>query len=209
MRDDEIWICTRLMAGDAMPFVNNLYEADAQAYVDTLKRNSRGKAPPAENFPTEIYAEYKDGPRYGRLPDLCNASGYLVSQKVADVFATVEMGKTALHSTKAFQADRRTPVPGTYYCLAFGEIKDAFVPDMSSPKIQQIDNTEPPVWLPPYVKRDGDIAVRAAALTGPELWMDPNIHSSFFVSGGLAKALIDAGLKKDFRLTRCRLIHDM
>lgn len=121
----------RLMAGDAMSFVNNLQEVYALVSGEICERNMRGETQPAENFPTDIYAKYKDGSNYGRLPDFCNASGYLVLQKVADIFAIMEMGKTALHPTKAFQADRKTPIPGTYDCLAFGEVKDAFMPEMS------------------------------------------------------------------------------
>lgn len=61
-------------------------------------------------------------------------------------------------------------------------------------------------------KIDDNIAPRRSALNGSDLWVEKRVEQCFFVSGRLAKALIDAGLKRDFRLrdvgsfrtTKCR-----
>ena len=52
----------------------------------------------------------------------------------------------------------------------------------------------------------GLMAVSAAALGGPDVWVDPTLFKSVFVSGRLGDALDEAGLRKAFRLYRSRVV---
>jgi hypothetical protein len=47
---------------------------------------------------------------------------------------------------------------------------------------------------------------RAEALAGPDIWVDPQIYETFFVSDGLATALKEAGVARAFELKKCKLV---
>jgi len=53
---------------------------------------------------------------------------------------------------------------------------------------------------------DGAFAVSRDALGGPDVWVDPLLLKSIFVSGALGDALEAAGLRKALRLFKCRVI---
>jgi hypothetical protein len=58
----------------------------------------------------------------------------------------------------------------------------------------------------PFVHKDDQLAVSRAAMAGPDVWADPTLFKSVFVSERLGKALREAGLARAFRLFRCRVV---
>ena len=54
--------------------------------------------------------------------------------------------------------------------------------------------------------KDDDAAVSRAALTGPDVWVDPLLFKSLFLSGPLGDALAEAGMREAFALLRCRVV---
>jgi hypothetical protein len=58
----------------------------------------------------------------------------------------------------------------------------------------------------PVLNHDDQIAVSRAAIGGPDVWVDPTLFRSVFLSGRLGDALDQAGMRKAFLLSRCRVI---
>jgi hypothetical protein len=52
---------------------------------------------------------------------------------------------------------------------------------------------------------DGDCALRADVLEGPDLWVDLTVGGSFFMSDRLVEALKKAGLSKNMFLKNAEL----
>ena len=114
------------------------------------------------------------------------------------------LGKGALYPVELFQHDRKTPVEEEYFCINFGNQKQAVVPEYS-PKLRKpypaVD-----LWKLPFVLENGDVAVTKAALEGSNLWIDPQIWGGLFLSDPLVKALKEAKLTRQFKLRKCRMI---
>ncbi|MHA3976931.1 imm11 family protein [Halovulum sp. GXIMD14794] len=203
MNDDDVWMSYRFMRGNALSFTNEMSEADAQSYAEMYRRNMRGHAGGPEEFPKAVWAKYPDAPVKGAMPDFFNASARIVSHRVADVLATVDIGATELYPVTVLQPDRETRVPGTYFCIAFRERKDTFVPEASD-RIHRDGSKRQ--WRPPIAAKDGEMALRATARSGVDLWMEETLRDCFFVSGRLARKLDEAGLWHPFDLRRCRIV---
>lgn len=204
MNDDDVWMSYRFMRGDALPFTNEVREADRKARAEMCGRNERGQAGGPEEFPKAVWAKYPDAPVTGTMPDFFNASARIVSHQVADVLATVDIGASELYPVTVLQPDRETPVPGTYFCIAFRERKDTFIPDWSSDRIHRDGSKRQ--WRPPIATKDGEMALRATARSGVDLWMEEMLRDCFFVSGRLARKLKEAGLSHTFDLRKCRIV---
>lgn len=202
MNDDDVWMSYRFMRGDALSFTNEMSEADEQSYAEMYRRNMRGHAGGPEEFPKAVWAEYPDDPVKGTMPDFFDASARIVSHRVADVLATVDIGANELYPVTVLQPDRETPVPGTYFCIAFRERKDTFAPEAS----ERVQRDNPELWAPPLGAKDGEMALRATARSGVDLWMEETLRDCFFVSGRLARKLDEAGLWHPFDLRRCRIV---
>jgi hypothetical protein len=171
--------------------------------------NERGLSVPPELCPTRIWGD-ETAPDYDqmpeKMPDLFMArSQWIVSERAANVLREFDLGGGALHpvSQGVFRSDGVTPVPGTFSCWIFGNTKEAFLPDLS----RNMRKPEVPGlwWKMPWKLQDDDVAVSAAAVVGSDVWLDPMLFKSVFVSGPLGDALDRAGLRQAFRLFRCRV----
>ena len=123
----------------------------------------------------------------------------------ADVLKQHDLGQTRLYLTKSFQHDRERPVEGEYFCLALGEQKQAFLPEVS-PNFEKPYESED-LWRLPLGKiNDNDCAVSQSALGGPALWADLLVWCAFFLSDDLVQSLRAAKLTRRWGLRRCRVI---
>ncbi len=206
---DTVWICRGIMKEP--PFYSfhpdeNWMEVGERAANQVANRN--GQALPRESFPTEMFRAENTEQR-GSLEDFAISNGYIiVTEKLANVLRQFNLGDGALYPVSFFESDRTTPVEGTYYCLNIGNIKQALVPDRSK-------NVEPPggypgvkTWGSKFRITDNDIAVRETALHGPDIWVDPLLRRSIFVSGRLADAIREGGFGKLFDMKECAIIKD-
>jgi hypothetical protein len=141
-----------------------------------------------------------------RLPHLFHANGYwCISELARTIIEASELGRTRIRPVPIFQRDRITPVPGRFFCLNIAETKVVLAPDASH-GLRRNPYARVDVFSAPYVTKDGDIAVSAAARVGAELWKDPALQRDFFVSSRLGTALADAGMAQAFRLFSCRVV---
>lgn len=60
--------------------------------------------------------------------------------------------------------------------------------------------------MPPINPVDNQLAFSTVVLDRPDIWWDRMIAEYFFISDRLACALKDAGIAKDWKLLRCRVI---
>jgi hypothetical protein len=209
---DCIWISTAPgHAGNMRPFKHDVVERDRERFENgpdrVVTKIKEGYPLSVEDLASEIFGTVSAEEKDYRLPDLFHAYGYwVVSSTAADVLRSFDLGGGGLYPVKVMKQDRATPVRGDWFCINFGNRKSAIVPG-ASPKMRHryIRNGEKG-WFPPFVTKDGDVAVSLAALSGPDIWIDPDVGDAFFVSNALAKALKKAKADKGFFLSKCRVI---
>jgi hypothetical protein len=109
-----------------------------------------------------------------------------------------------------YEGDEKTPLPGPFFIVNFGPLKDCFVPDASlnigKPLIHH--QTGRPSWSLRYLK-DDQIAVSPTALSGSDLWMCPGVEVRIFMSSRAVEtmgAALSAATFADFELRRCRVV---
>jgi hypothetical protein len=158
-----------------------------------------------EYFPPEIFVAKEANTNYEKMADLFFGFGYwVVSGEVADVMQRFDLGSGNLYPTKVFRKDRKTPIGDRWYCLNFGNVKKAY----KSGGVDPMPHVQMPYiyHIPPTILKDNDYTLSSDALSGPDIWVDPQIGNTFFVSDGLARALKEAGVAKPFGLKKCRIV---
>ena len=170
--------------------------------------NGQGESVPAEQFPKELYvfrtSEFDPAPVYKDLPDFFRSGFFVVSGAFADVLRQFDLGGGGVYPTKLFQEDRTTEITGDFHCLNFGNKKEAFLPE-HSPRATAV-RLSTRQMQPPAVIKDGDIAVSGIALEGPDIWIDPILRNSFFMSDRLWQGLVAANVQKPLKAARCKVI---
>ncbi len=174
--------------------------------IESRTANDAGRSLSAEHFPSEIYVAKHANTNYEQLPDLFFAGSYwVVSGEAADVLLQFNLGGGGLYPTKVFRKDRKTPIGDRWYCLNFGNVKNAFKRE-GSKDVSRFGLATVDEWSAPNILKDGQLVVTADALVGPDIWVDPKIKSLFFLSDALAQALKEAGVAKPFGLKKCRIV---
>jgi len=168
------------------------------------RRNVRGESVPADMCPKRVWLEPdEDRP----IPDMFLADGQpVVSARVAEILARFDLGNGALYplAEGLFQADNTTPMAGAYFSWIFGSAKRAFL-EAHSPTAKPLSPGNRDRCVFPFAMSDGAFAVSGDALSGPDVWVDPLLLKSIFVSGALGDALETAGLREALCLFKCRI----
>jgi len=223
---DQVWI-SEVMSNNALgtelgvrekwfgepwqaPYVNDDVPELSKKAKAAIFKHYAGHTMMREDMP-EASAVYNMS-QFRRVKDIFFIGAFLaVKGKVAEALSKFDFGAGGgLVPYTIYEADEKTPVPGPFYILNFGPMKDCFLPDASAnigqPSVHhQTGRTR---WSLRYLK-DGDIAVSPAALAGSDLWMCPGVEGRIFMSNrvveALKAALSDAELA-EFRLRRCRVV---
>lgn len=206
MPEDKVaWVSRAMMDSTLIKsFRSDLCFADLELAVDAMRRVERGEPVPPGHHPKAYYGKYIDK-RMGAQPDIfCAGGDWVVSAAFAQVLRRFDLGRTTLCPTRLFQYDRKTPVPGDYFYLGFGEAKEALLPGESPKAVKPYADRE--IWKISLDPKDDDIAVGASALEGVDLWLDPRLWYAFFLSDHLVTALRSAKLTRRLGLRRCRVI---
>ena len=205
--DDAPWVSLAMQnPGLKLSLGPDLDVWDEDRIIEAEERNERGKPLSAEWFPEEL-AAWKEASRLRpvTLGDIFFAYGYwVVSEEAASVMRRFDPGNGALYPVTLYQKDRRTPVDHQYYCINFGNVKKALLPEQSQGL--RPSRTVKGLYYPKGRVRNRDMAVSPAALEGPDIWIDPQLDMAFFVSGALGRALKAAGANRNFSLLKCRLV---
>lgn len=194
----------------------DINELDSKRAISIERRNDAGESLQQVDFPKIVFpGRNKKGP-FKRMPNLFKAGGYwVVSSRIADVLRQFDLGGGGLYPVKVFQKDRTTRVDGEYCCVNFGNVKRAVVLDASSESIRPGPDERigegryaPMYHKLPFVPVDDEVAVSSTALQGSDIWVDPMLFNTFFISDRLRGALKKAKMDGAFRLFRCRVIDE-
>ena len=203
MASGEIWH-SRIMHDSTLmkSATNDAIENDIAFAAETTRRNKAGEPLTEEQFPKEM-RPMRMGERYGDLPNIFCAGGYwVVSRHFADVMQRCELGQTSFYPVSFFQSDMKTRVDGEFFHLNFAETKEAFDPVKS----KNVTSFSSNVWRAANVPKDGEIAVSDAALSGADLWVDPRLRHSVFMSKCLVEHLRKEKLTQRLGLAKCTIV---
>ena len=182
----------------------DIVEREPEKAIAAVRRNQVGEPLDDDMFPTAIWGDMH-AKQMKRLPHLFYANGYCcISDLARPIIESADLGRTRIRPVPILQRDRITPVVGRFFCLNIAETKSALAPETSA-GLRHNPYAKVAAFNPPFVMTEGAIAVGASALQGVELWLDPALQSSFFVSNRLGQALADAGMAEAFRLHSCRV----
>lgn len=178
-------------------------DRDAPGWGD-FKEN---RTPPPETLPLPIYASYMDETFQEFPPIFEGAGGTKISPAMAEVFRQFDLGRGGgIFPIQLYLHDRKTPAQAEYRLLVFREEKDGLIPEESQGlRAGKYESNPPTRWMMSEVK-NGDIAVRATARLGSDLWFDPQLPFALFMSDRLVQALKEVGFAKHFKPIRCRVV---
>ena len=208
--DQHVWISDVLADSELIiMFGSDIAEENGAGAIEGLKLLKPGKPVPQDMCPKRLWNE-KGRKERPSLPHLSIVNGYpVISAEAADVFRQFDLGEGALYPIEGvYQSDRTTRIPGDYYCWVFGNQKAAFLTEHSAEARPFAEHVPGPKtrWTIPMLLQDDQVAVSTVALEGPDVWVDPLLFKSVFLSGPLGDALDKAGLRNAFRLFRCPMM---
>lgn len=156
---------------------------------------------PADRFPTDNYPRRNDdeGAHRKRVPQIFSSGFIFLSGESASILRQFDMGQGALYPTRLWHPDRVTAVPGEYFYLSQGNMKDAFLKERSPEAFDWPGGK----WTLPPNPVDGQLVFSRVALEGPDIWWDKQIANNFFISDRVAKALKRNEISEDWKLLRC------
>jgi hypothetical protein len=211
MMSDAVWISIAMgSATNLRPLRHSFSETDQRKdAIAWGEQNVAGEPLKAECFPAEIYGAPDARESNYRLPNIFFAGSFwAVSKAAADVLRQFDLGAGGLYPVKVLKKDRQTPVGGEWFCINFGNRKEAVAVPESSTSLneQYIRPGGVKGWVPRQSIKDGDIAVSKAACSRPDIWIDTQIGDAFFLSDALGMALKRAKADKGFFLHKCRVL---
>lgn len=174
--------------------------------LEAHHRHNRGETLERTDFPEAMYVFAENN--WKRVGDLFTAgSFYAVKGRLAEVLKDFDLGRGGLIEFPIYEADKKTRLPGPFYLLNFGAVKDSFIPEESQKlrprRTVKDDGYE--LWAT-YKLLDGDIAVTPAALEGPDLWFERKLDNRLFMSGRLHDAILAAKVKVKFQFAQARIV---
>ena len=150
-----------------------------------------------------------DEKRFERVVDLFWVSGFLVVRgALAELISHFDLGEGGLVPFPIYNADLVTPMEGEFFFINFGTRKNSFLPEQSQlVERMAIDRkTGTQIWDVKSWFKDGDVALSATALEGPDIWFEETVYNKIFMSDELAQALQDVVLAEDWRLKQCHIV---
>ena len=202
---EHVWVSRAMQASRLILYVHtDIFQNDQTRAAEGERRNERGEFVPADMCPKRVWLEAdEDRP----IPDMFFAEGQpIVSASVAEILSRFDLGNGALYPVAEglFQSDNATPIAGAYFSWIFGNAKRAFL-EAYSPTAEPLSPGRRHRCIFPFAMSDGVFAVSRDALSGPDVWVDPLLLKSIFVSGALGDALETAGLREALCLFKCRI----
>ena len=206
---ENVWIS--IAPGQAMnmrPLTNSFAGTEvAKEAMEWGELNSAGDPLAAARFPSEIFGTSDAKESAYRLPDIFSDGNFwVVSKAAADVLCQFNLGAGALYPVQVLKRDRQTRVGSEWFCINFGNRKDGISVMESVPMRETYVRGGKKAWRLKNVLVDGDIAVKRSAVSGSDIWIDPQLAYSFFLSGTLGDALKKAKADKGFLLHKCRVV---
>ena len=206
--DRAVWASDLLMSSQNLfGFSCAGHERDSKAWVADLRRFNGGEPVPDDFLPEVLWAGDRDDDRLERLPNLFQACGFLVvSDTLADILRGFALGASRLLPVKLLHGDRAKPYPGMHLILDLRERKEAFEPEHSRKYTPRFFPEQPFLGSAGVTTQDGDISVSAVALAGADIWHDPQLLKSLFLSDPLMASMKKAKVLSGVRTFRCPVV---
>ena len=207
---DVVWISTAPRdASNMRPLRNDVVDRGPETFEPILDRVRTGEPLLDGDFPERIYGAPDARESAYNLPDLFKANGFwVVSSAARDVLDALDLGQGKMRPVEVLKNDKQTPVGGAWFCISFGNRKQALLPAESRRMRLGYIKDGRKGWFPAGGIQDDDVAVSPRALAGPDIWIDPDVGDCIFLSDRAAKALKKAKAAKGFLLSRCRVVED-
>lgn len=204
---DFVWISTAPgHASNMRPLRNDISETDPARFDVARAKIKAGVSITVEDCPKMIFGAPHAKEKDYNLPDLFTGYGYwVVSKAAADVLRQFDMGGGGLYPVRILKNDRTTLVPGEYFCLNFGNVKDTFLPDQSEKILPFVRD----IWSVMAGAKDWDLCFGIQSINGPDIWLDPKVDDAFLLSAALGLALKKAKADKGFFLKKCRVVQSV
>jgi len=160
-----VWVSGAMMDSSLIKSAKmDVDDSNLDLVVEAQRCQGQGNPLPADRYPQVIFGMFPFK-KNKKLPDFCNAGGFwTVSRAFADVLRQFNLGRTRFYPVQAFQFDRKTPIEGEYFTLAFGETKDTLLPELS-----RLERPYPgqDLWhLQLGAYKDGDVVLAPSAFDG-------------------------------------------
>lgn len=146
------------------------------------------------------------------FPSFCRApDGFLlINEKCRNILKSFRLGETEMYPLSFFDLDLNEYVNDkNYYFLNIAEWRNYLIPEHSTERLKENNNLNESCKeyrLSHSRYEDGAIAVsKQAENCDLDLWHDPALTSSIFISNDLKKALDEAEMGMDWNLFRCKL----
>lgn len=204
---DYVWMSTApAHASNLRPLLNDISEKDRERFDAARSKIKAGEPIVAEDCPTHIFGAPNARGKDYNFPDLFTGYGYwVVSARAAEVLRRFDLGGGGLYPVRITEKDRQTEVPGPWFCINFGNLKRAFLPQGSSNMQEGYIRNGRKGWFARAAMKDGDFAVSEAARSGPDIWIDHDVGDAIFLSGALGDALRKAKADRGFFMKKCRV----
>lgn len=223
---DQVWISEVMSNGDLgnklglrqkwfgepweAPYVRFAVPDTSEKVTAAIFKHYAGHTVTREEMP-EASAVYSMS-HFRRAKDVFFIGAFLaVKGKVAEVLSQFDFGAGGgLVPHTIYEAYETTPLPGPFYIVNFGPMKDCFLPDAST-NIENLGahhQTGQLLWSLRYLS-DGEIAVSPTALGGADLWMCPGIEGRIFMKNGVVEALktaLNDSMLAELKLSCCRVV---
>lgn len=167
--------------------------------VAVLEKNMAGEPLTADAFPKEHYFLLGGDFRKTIPPVFANSYIYLRADAV-EILRQFNLGNCAFYPVKLFERDKKRLIRDDIYFLNIGNAKDTLIADLS-PGLDPGYGSNGKFFIGP--SPNGKLVAGKEALDGPDIWCDPKIVDTFFVSDRLAQALAVAKMKRYFFLRPC------
>ncbi len=181
------------------------------ARIEITKRYHLAEKILSENAPSILYAH-----GFGKtvqLPSFFRTQeGFVIlTEACANVLKKFRLGQSALYPLSFFDIKLNEPVNDqTYYFLNIAELRSYLCPEFSTEELTKYRNTRHKgyqlfeLYHADYA--DHAIAIKKEAIEcDVDLWRDPELDNSIFMSDELKKALDDAQLSDAWQLFLCDL----
>lgn len=186
------------------PLWSDMHEDQIEAVIKASKAANQGDLYLRSGFPEVMYVRYPDSPPVTKpLGDLFNNADYwFVSERCKNVLSEFNLGRTQFYPVKILQSDRKTEIAGFFH-MNIASTNRAVLLEKSAP--QKKFRFEERYRLATNLE-DEDLVIDSHSLDRSDLWVDPALSKSLFLSDGLVSAIESAGMRDLWRLNHCKLV---
>ena len=184
---------------------------DIQTLADLALRIQTGKPVSAEEMPDRLHVSgFVKTPK--TIPPFLRAGPYpCVSDPIAQAMLGCDLGQGNLYPIRLFKKDKVTEYDTRHWFLNIGNVKAGFEPSEARGNgVREMKDPNDKVnrWAMSSGMAPDSAAIRASALNGPDIWVDPMVVRAVFVSDRMRDALVPVGGDKALRLVRCRVLQN-